>query len=43
MKSDIIHISSDGTGIAEALKQTEAVAAYKSLSGRDSIHLLLLA
>ena len=43
MKSDIIHISSDGTGIAEALKQTEAVAAFKSLSGKDSIHLLLLA
>ena len=43
MKSDIIHISSDGTGISEALKQTEAVAVFKSLSKKDSIHLLLLA
>ena len=42
MKSDVIHISSDGTGIAEALKQTESVAVYKSLSKTDSIHLLLL-
>ena len=42
MRSDIIHISSEGTGIAEALKQTEAVAVYKSLSKKDSIHLLLL-
>ena len=43
MRSDIIHISSEGTGIAEALKQTEAVAVYRSLSKKDSIHLLLLA
>ena len=42
MKSDIIHISSDGTGIAEALKQTEAVAVFKSLSKQDSIRLVLL-
>ena len=43
MKSDTIYISGEGSGIAEALKQTEAVAAYKSLSKTDSIHLLLLA
>ena len=43
MKSDIIHISSEGFGIEEALKQTEAVAVFKSLSEKDSIHLLLLA
>lgn len=42
MRSDVIHISSEGAGIAEALKQTESVAVYKSLSRKDSIHLLLL-
>ena len=42
MRSDIIHISSEGAGIAEALKQTESVAVYKSLSKKDSIRLLLL-
>lgn len=43
MKSDVIHIASDGTGVAEALKQTEAVAVYKSLDQKDSVHLMLLA
>lgn len=43
MKSDVIHIANDGTGIAEALKQTEAVAVFKALSKQDSIHLMLLA
>lgn len=43
MKSDVIHISSDGTGIAEALKQTEAVAVFKALPKEESVHLLLLA
>jgi len=43
MKSDVVCIANDGTGIAEALKQTEAVAVYKSLSHKDAIHLLLLA
>ena len=42
MRSDTVHISSEGTGIAEALKQTESVAVYKSLSKKDSLHLLLL-
>lgn len=42
MKSDVIHISSDGTGIANALKQTEAVAVFKGLEKRDAMHLLLL-
>ena len=42
MKSDVIHITSEGEGIAEALKQTEAVAVYKSLPKKDSVHLLLL-
>ncbi len=43
MKSDVIHTASDGTGIVEALKQAEAVAVYKALSGKDAIHLRLLA
>ena len=43
MKSDIIHVSSNGDGVAEALKQTEAVAVFKGLDKKDSIHLLLLA
>ena len=42
MRSDIIHISSEGAGIAEALRQTESVAVYKLLPKKDSIHLLLL-
>ena len=42
MKSDVIHISSEGAGIAEALKTTEAVAVYKSLDKQDSLHLVLL-
>lgn len=43
MKSDVIHVSSTGEGIEQALKQTEAVAAFKSLDQKESIHLLLLA
>lgn len=42
MKSDVIHVTSDGAGVAEALKQTEAVAAFKALDKKDSIHLLLI-
>ena len=42
MKSDVIHVTSTGGGVAEAVKQTELVAAFKSLSKTDSIHLLLL-
>ncbi|MBR0509350.1 MAG: hypothetical protein IJJ85_04470 [Clostridia bacterium] len=43
MKSDVIHVTSSGEGIALALQQTEAVAAYKSLSKKDGLHLRLLA
>ncbi len=43
MKSDVIHIESNGTGIEEALKQTEAVAVFKSLPEKEAIHLRLLA
>ena len=42
MKSDVIHVNNDGCGISEALKEAEAVSVYKSLSKKDSIHLLLL-
>ena len=42
MKSDVIHVLSSGAGVADAIKQTEAVAAFKSLSKKDSIHLLIL-
>lgn len=42
MKSDVIHVTNEGEGVAEAIKQAEAVAAFKSLSKKDSIHLNLL-
>ena len=42
MKSDVIHVTNTGDGVAEALKQTELVANFKSLPKTDSIHLLLL-
>lgn len=42
MKTDVIHVSSDGAGIAQALAQVDAVAAYKSLAGKDALHLRLL-
>ncbi|MCR5208572.1 MAG: hypothetical protein K6C14_08870 [Eubacterium sp.] len=41
MKSDIIHISSDGSGIGEALTQAEKVAEYIQLNEKDSVHLRL--
>lgn len=42
MKSDVIHVTNEGEGVAEAIKQAEAVAAFRSLSKKDSIHLNLL-
>lgn len=42
MKSDVIHVTNTGDGVAEAVKQAELVARFKSLSQKDSIHLLLL-
>ena len=42
MKSDVIRVTNTGDGIAQAIEQTELVANYKSLSKKDSIHLLLL-
>ena len=43
MKTDIIHVTSEGDGIAQALAQVEAVAVYKSLPAKSTMHLRLLA
>ena len=43
MKSDVIHVTSSGEGMALALQQAEAVAAFKSLPSKDGLHLRLLA
>lgn len=42
MRSDVVHIKKDGTGLQEALAQTEAVAAYKKLPRKEALHLRLL-
>lgn len=42
MKSDIVHVSNKGDGLEEALRQTEAVAVYRSLQKKQAIHLRLL-
>ena len=42
MKSDVIHVTNTGDGVAEAVMQAELVARFKSLPQKDSIHLLLL-
>ena len=43
MRSDTIKISTTGEGIAEALRQAEAVAVYKGLSSKETLQLRLLA
>ena len=43
MKTDIIHVSVNGSGMNAALAQAEKVAAYKGLSPRSEMHLRLLA
>lgn len=43
MKTDVIHVSSSGKGMNEALAQAEAAANYKSLSKKDAIRMRLLA
>ena len=43
MKSDVIHVSTLGQGLGEALKEADRVAAYKELPVRDSMQLRLLA
>ena len=43
MKTDVILVSSKGSGIDAALTQTEKVAAYKGMAHKDALHLRLLA
>ena len=43
MKSDVIVISSKGSRMEAALNQVEKVAAYKGLTGKNALHLRLLA
>ncbi len=43
MKTDVILVSSKGSGIYAALMQTEKVAEYKGLAHKDALHLRLLA
>lgn len=42
MTSDKIYVTSTGEGIEQALAQAEAVAAFKQLSQKDTLHLRLL-
>ena len=42
MKTDVIHVDSKGNGRSKALEQSDIVAAYKSLSHKDALHLRLL-
>ncbi|MBQ6239028.1 MAG: hypothetical protein IJK56_01550 [Firmicutes bacterium] len=42
MKTDVIRINTQGTGIEAALNQAEAVSAYKGLAHKDGLHLRLL-
>ena len=41
MKSDVIHVTNDGTGIKEAHAQAEKVASFLSLDKKSSLHLVL--
>ncbi len=43
MRSDTIHVTNEGVGFAEALSQTERVAAFKELPEKSALHLRLLA
>ena len=43
MRSDEIIVESSGEGMQEALRQTEAAAAFKGLNKKDALHLRLLA
>lgn len=42
MRSDIIKVQNSGEGVAKALAASEAVAAYRGLSRKDTLHLRLL-
>ena len=43
MKTDVIVVSSKGTQMETALSQVDKVAAYKELTGKNALHLRLLA
>ena len=43
MRSDIVQVNANGTGVEAALAQAEAVAAYKGLSPEDGLKLRQLA
>ena len=42
MKSDLVVVSNNGSGIEAALAQAEKVALYKELSAKNALHLRLL-
>ena len=42
MKSDVIHVTNEGIGAAEALEQAEKVAQFKALPKKSALHLRLL-
>ena len=42
MKTDVIIIANDGSGMEEALRQAEKMSVYKELSRKDALHLRLL-
>ena len=42
MKSDIIHVTSEGIGLEQALRQADAVARFKELPKKSALHLRLL-
>ena len=41
MKSDVISITNQGDGFEQALEETRKVSAYRGLSEKESLHLLL--
>ena len=43
MKSDVITVSGRGSRMEAALEQVDKVIAYKGLSGKNALHLRLLA
>lgn len=43
MRTDVIEVTSTGTQMEIALSQVDKVAAYKGLTGKNALHLRLLA
>ena len=43
MKTDKIAVTNEGQGMAEAVEQAAAAAAYRGLTGKEKVHLRLLA